>query len=108
MASRQDTSMGDLDFRAVQERVQDVSSGKRSQYVKYSDVDRFNIGKYANENGPAATVRKFSSKFTALNESTVRTFRQKYREEVQKAEMESGAVSKGLSMEKREEAFTAG
>ena len=101
MASRQDTSMGELDFRAVQKRVQDVCSGKRSQYVKYSDVNRFDIGKYANENGPAATVRKFSSKFTALNESTVRTFRKKYKEEVQRAEMESRAVSKGLSMERR-------
>ena len=32
------------------------------------------------------------------NESTVGTFRKKYKEEVQKAEMESRAVSKGLPM----------
>ena len=101
MASRQDTSMGELDFRAVQKQVQDASSGKRNQYVKYSDVDRFDIGKYANENGPAAAVRKFSSRFTALNESTVRTFRKKYREEVKKANMESRAVLNKLSMERR-------
>ena len=50
---------------------QDVSSGKRSQYVRYSDVPRFNIAKYANENGLAVTIQKFSSKFTALMKVTL-------------------------------------
>ena len=105
MVSWQDTSLGELDFRAVQEQVQNVPSGK---YVKYSDVDRFNIVKYVNKNGHAATVRKFSIKFTALNESTIRVFYKKYREEVQKAEMKSRAVSKVLPMEERSMPFMLG
>ena len=52
MAVRQDTTLGELDFQAVQMEVNDASSTKRGLYIKFSDVDRFNIGKYANENGP--------------------------------------------------------
>ena len=87
MTSQQDNSLGELDFCAVQEQVQDVPSGKRSQHMQYSDVDRFDIGKYASKNGPAATVRKCSSKFTALNETAVRTFCKNDTEEVQKTEV---------------------
>ena len=65
---------GKLYFRAVKEQAQYLPSAKNSQYVKHSDVDRFNIGKYANRNGPTIKVRKCSSKFTALNESIVRNF----------------------------------
>ena len=106
MAVRQDTTLGELDFQAVQMEVNDASSTKRGLYIKFYDVDSFNIGKYSNENGPAATVRKFSQKFTTLNESTVRTFRKKYREQVKKAEMESRAVSQAIG--KKREAINAG
>ena len=66
MASPKSTSLGELDFRVVQEQVQYVSSDKRSQDVKYSDVPRFNIAKCAKGNGPAVTIKNFSSKFTAF------------------------------------------
>ena len=49
-------------------------------YKKYTDEDRYEIGKYASENGSAATVRKFKSDFPKLNESTVRDFKRKYEE----------------------------
>ena len=38
--------------------------------MKWSEEDRYEIGKYASINGPAATVRKFRQRFPALNEST--------------------------------------
>ena len=49
MARRQDTTLGELDFQAVQSSVNEVysSSSKRGQYTKFSDTDRFDIGKYA-------------------------------------------------------------
>ena len=42
------------------------------------DEDRYKIGKYASENGSAATVRKFKSDFSILNESAVLDFKRKY------------------------------
>ena len=71
-----------MDFEAVQSEVNDACSSKRGQYTKFTDADRFDIGQYASENGPAATVRKFSKKFPTLNESTVRGLRKKYNEQV--------------------------
>lgn len=65
---------GKLYFRAVKEQAQDVHSIKKSQYVKHSDVDRFNIGKCANRHRPTIKVRKCSSKFTAQNENIVINF----------------------------------
>ena len=84
MAVRSDTTLGELDFQAVQMEVNDVSSTKRGIYILcfLMLID--------------STVRKFSQKFTTLNESTVRTFRKKYREQVKKAEMESRAVSQAI------------
>ena len=42
--------------------------------MKWSEEDRYEIGKYASVNGPAATVRKFRQRFPNLNENTARTF----------------------------------
>ena len=47
-------------------------------YVKWTDKQRFDIGKYAAENGNANAVRKFKAEFATLTESTVRTFKKKY------------------------------
>ena len=52
MARRQDTTL-DFDFQEVQSSVNDVysSSSKREQYTKFSETGRFDIGKYASEQG---------------------------------------------------------
>ena len=60
----------------------DGSLKKRESNVKYTPEDRYKIGKYGSENGPAAAVRKFKSRFTRLNESTVRSLQQKYQFEL--------------------------
>ena len=44
--------------------------------------DCYKIGKYGSENGPAAAVRKFKSRFPKLSESSVRSLRQKYQSEL--------------------------
>ena len=51
-------------------------------YRKYTDEDRYKIGKYASENGSTATVRKFKSDFPKLKESTVCDFKRKYEEKL--------------------------
>ena len=41
----------------------------------WNEENRYEIGKYASTNGPAAAVRKFKQHFPTLSESTVQTFR---------------------------------
>ena len=51
--------------------------------------DRYKIGKYVSENGPAAAVRKFKSRFPKLNESTVRSLWQKYQSELTRSKQKN-------------------
>ena len=60
------------------------SVNRSSQYRKWTDKQRYTIGKYAAENGNANTLRKFKTEFPNLSESTVRTFKKRYYEEVRK------------------------
>ena len=57
---------------------------KRFKYQKYTPEDRFSIGKLCNDIGLAATVKVYREKFPRLNESVVRTFRNRYRELLEK------------------------
>ena len=75
-------------------------SNVRGNYKKYTDEDRYKIGKYASENGSAATVRKFKSDFPKLNESTVRDFKRKYEEKLKISKKKGENVSP-LVTEKR-------
>ena len=54
------------------------------KYRKWTDKQRYTIGKYAAENGNANMLRKFKTEFQNLSESTVRTFKKRYYEEVRK------------------------
>ena len=103
MARRQDTTLGELDFQAVQSSVNDVysSSSKRGQYTEFSDTDQFDIGKYASEHGPAAAVQKFSEEFKTLNKSTVRGFCKKYSKQIKKASKDSRESPKAIVGERR-------
>ena len=68
------------DAAAITTEVESIGSKRNSTYTKWSDKDRYLIGKYASENGVAAAVRKFKRKFPNLNESTVWSFRKKSRQ----------------------------
>ena len=72
--------VGRIDVALNNEHAQ--GSNVRGNYKKYTDDDRYKTGKYATENGSAATVRKFKSDFPELNESTVRDFKKKYEEKL--------------------------
>ena len=69
------SGLGSLDFSSVSKAVANSSGSKRKSYQKWTDRQRFQIGKYAAENGPAATAKKFTTEMSPLNESTVRRFR---------------------------------
>ena len=75
-------------------------SNVRGNYKKYTEEDRYKIGKYASENGSAATVWKFKSAFPKLNECTVRDFKRKYEEKL-KISKKKGENISTLVTEKR-------
>ena len=68
-------------------------------YVKYMPEDRYKIGKYGSENGPAAAVRKFKSRFPKLNESAVRSLRQKYQSELTRSKQKDTLLEPGIPKE---------
>ena len=55
---------------------------ERGPYVKFSNEAKLVIAKYAAENGVAASLRCFASRFPDLKESSVRTWRNSYKEEL--------------------------
>ena len=75
--SNSETGIGVLDRGSAKEAERNVSN-KRGKYIKYSAVQRYEIGKYASEYSAASTLRKYKGEFPQLNESTVRSMRQKY------------------------------
>ena len=67
---------GTLDYKAIVESMANVENTRsRGSYTKFTDVDRFQIGRYAGENGNKKALIHFKNKFSGLKESTVRTFK---------------------------------
>ena len=79
--SNSETGLGALDHGSAKEAERNVSN-KRGKYIKYSAVQKYEIGKYASEYSAASKLRKYKSKFLQHNESTVRSMRWKYEEEL--------------------------
>ena len=80
------------DVAAITTEVESIGSKSNSTYTKWSDKDRYLIGKYASENEVAAAVREFKIKFPNFNESTVRSFRKKVEAELRKASKEKSKI----------------
>ena len=68
-----------LDHGSAKEAERTVSN-KRGKYIKYSAVQRYKIGTYDSQFSAAGTLRKYKGEFPQLNESTVCSMRQKYKE----------------------------
>ena len=89
-------NVGVIDAQEIQ--LSTASQSKRqSSYVKWTDKQRFDIGKYAAENGNANALRNFKGEFATLTESTVRTFKKKYYQEVTAAAKEQRQPSQKLT-----------
>ena len=85
-----DCNLGQIDFEAVQNEVEKATQSrkKRGAYCVYSPEERFNIAKYAVENGSSRAAHHFKTKYPFLNEGTFRTFKTKYEREKKAAEIE--------------------
>ena len=99
--SHSDTNLGVLDFKAASSAVKESVSNKRERYYKYSDEERFSIGKHTAEFGAARTLRKFKGKFPNLNESTLRSMRDKYEKELKLAVLQKREPNTKLTTERR-------
>ena len=79
----EECNLGQIDLEAVKNEVEKAteSKKKRGAYFVYSPEERFNIAKYAVENGTSRAVHHFKRKYPSLNESTVRKFKAKYQRE---------------------------
>ena len=99
--------MGHIDHVAIEKEL-DGSLKKRESYVKYMPEDCYKIRKYGNENGPAAAVRKFKSRFPKLNESTVRSLRQKYQYELTRSKQKDTILEPRIPREPTERPLLLG
>ena len=94
MSLRRDSNLGELDFQVVEDEIAQKKSKRKTSYQKYSEVDRFKIGKYASRNGAIAAVRKFKNPYPDMKESTVQGFKSNYEEELEKANQQSRPMTK--------------
>ena len=87
-SSHEETGLGLLDYEASATATSsEIEAEKklRGSYTKYSDAQRHAIGKYASEYSTASTLKRYKNEFPELSESTVRSMRKKYEEEIQNA-----------------------
>ena len=85
LPSHSETGLGLIDYKAAKDAGTSEEKKARGSYKMYSADQRYKIGKYASEYSTASTLRKYKGEFPQLSESTVRSMRQKYEEELRKA-----------------------
>ena len=73
----------------------------RESYTKFADVDRFQIGRYADENRNKKALIHFKNKFPRLKESAARTFKKQHQEELNKTRFQKRSPSKVIKAKKR-------
>ena len=90
------SGLGSLDYLSVIEPVANLSGLKINSYQKWTDKQRFQIGKYAAENGPTAAARKFTTKQNPLIENTARRFCNLYKRELEQPSKEKREIKSAL------------
>ena len=105
-SQKEETSLGMLDYVAVPTTLQQ-SNKKKQKSNKFSDEERYLIGKYTSVHGPSVTVKKFreSHPYSNFDESTARSLRAEYQKFLKsKATGELASISQL----KRERSFMLG
>ena len=88
--------VGSIDARHVSEIASNSRDKRRQGYNKWAGEQRFKIGKHAAEFGNRAAVKTYKSEFPTLNESTVRSFKAKYYQEITQAAKEMRNPTKSI------------
>ena len=93
--------MGQVDFDNVMGKLSKDETDKRGKYKQYTERDRLAIARYAEQNGPRRTARKFDKQYPNLNESTVRSFLKKYTAMKNHGKKNSTSPIKGIPAKRR-------
>ena len=76
VSPQQSSDLKTLDYEAVFESMTNLKNTRsRGNCVKFTNVDCFQIGRYAGENGNKKALISFRNKSRGLKEGTVRTFK---------------------------------
>ena len=92
-----ESGLGVMDYRACSEASTNITSNRPKNYRKWSEKERYEIGKYAAIHGSRAAERKFHTKEKPLSESNARRFSKLYKEEISKAQKNNCDVNRNLS-----------
>ena len=107
---QEDTNLGVVEHRETAAAVVNLSrpakilqrnqhpKRKSGKYFQYSGEDCAKIGKFASENGNKKTLECFAEEFPSLKESTVRTFKKAFREQLY-ARTREGNIQLATSLE---------
>ena len=99
---RRDVGLGVLDHEACMEASKSITSHKKKSYQKWTEKERYEIGKYGSIHGHANAVRKFETKQKPLNESTVRRFAKLYQGEIEEATKQNRNINERIAILPRE------
>ena len=93
-----ESGLGVMDYRAYVEASTNITSSRPKNYRKWSEKERYEIGRYAAIHESRAAIRKFHTKEKPLCESNTRGFSKLYKEEISKAQKNNRDVNKNLSV----------
>ena len=98
---QQSSGFGTLYYEAVVESMANVENTRSwGSYTKFTDVDRFQLGRYAGENGNKKALIYLKNKFLGLKESTVRTFKKQHQKELKKQDPRNDHLVKSSKQRK--------
>ena len=69
-----ESGLGVMDYQACSEASTNITSNRPKNYRKWSEKERYEIGKYAAIHGSRAAERNFNIKEKPLSESNTRIF----------------------------------
>ena len=93
-----ESCLGVMDYRACSEASTNITSNRPKNYRKWSEKERYEIGKYAAIHGSRAAERMFHTKEKLLSECNARIFSKLYNEEISKAQKNNRDVIRHLSV----------
>ena len=97
-SARLESGLGVMDYQSCSEASTNITSNRPKNYKKWSEKERYEIGKYAVIHGSRAAERKFHTKEKPLSESNARRFSKLYKEEISKAQKNNRDVNRNLSV----------
>ena len=93
-----ESGLGVMDYRACSEARTNITSNRPKNCRKWSEKERYEIGKYAAIHGSRAAERKFHTKEKPISESNTQRFSKLYKEEIPKVQKNNRNVNRNLSV----------